>query len=793
VIDSYRSHRQIHGFVLLVCFLLLTVGQGPIAQEAETKDISLEWIYKKEDLGIDDPGGAMPFGFMWSPQGHLLAYRQETDQHGMILVVLDPDAPGEPVVLTGEQVGVALEQLKDAEDGVAPSGRLEYAAATAEAPDDSAEENEAVVEEEEEEEKEEEKPSIGRPSWLEERNRIRFRYDKRRIQFDPVGYRLFTDTDPELPDAEGENLERSPNDRYAAYTRDNDLYVFDFENAKELRLTDSGSDTLLNGKFPWVYWEELMWRRTYRAFWWKPQADAIAFLQFDEDGISTYPITDFSEPVPKTHTQRYPKVGTKNPTVRLGIVGLSARETRWVDLGEPHEYIIFVDWLPDGSALSVQTLNRQQNRLQLYLVDPVTGRGERVIEETRDTWVDVLEPPRFVEGEDDFIWISERTDFRHLYLYTNRGSDVRALTSGSWVVAQPGFGGRSIFLDSERRRVYFRGTQVSPIERHVYWVPLRGGKPRRLTQEPGTHSLNFSKDGAYWIDAWSSSDVPRRIDLRDHDGRPVARLGEVTPDDYAPYRLAKSEFVTFAGEDGTTFHASLLKPFDFDPAKRYPVVAYVYGEPAGQVVLNRAGSSWDTVLVNHGFLVFRFDARGTPGRGRPWLDPIHKNQNDLPMEDWKEAVAWLKELPYVDGDHLGIWGWSGGGTMTLNLMLRTPGLFHAGAAVAAVTDKRLYDTIYTERYLGVLEDNEEGYKKSSPLFAADQLEGELLIAHGISDDNVHVQNAYNLVEALSKAEKDYQLYLYPQKNHGIGGDVQFHLYQRILEFFESALKSDPQP
>lgn len=778
------TDRRVVGLALLVCFLFLVAGHEPAAQEqAETKDVSLEWIYKKEDLEIDDPGDALPYGFRWSPKGHLLAFRQDTDQHDTILVVLDPESPDNRIVLTAAQVDQALEQLDESTDGVSPEGRLDFATATAVAPD----EEEPDTENEEEKEEEEEEASIQRPSWLEEQNRLRFSYDKRRLQFDPIGYRILPDPDPELPDAEGENLERSPNDRYAAYTRDNDLYVFDFENAKELRLTDSGSETVLNGKFPWVYWEELMWRRTYRAFWWRPQADAIAFLQFDEGGISTYPITDFSDPVPTTHTQKYPKVGTKNPTVRLGIVGLSARETRWVDLGEPHEYIIFVDWLPDGSALSVQTLNRPQNRLQLYLVDPLTGRGEKVIEETRDTWVDVFEPPRFVEGRDEFLWLSERTDFRHLYLYTDRGRGSRALTSGSWVVAQPGFGGRSLFLDSERRRVYFRSTQVSPTERHVYSVSLNGGKPRRLTKDPGTHSLNFSKDGAFWIDSWSNSDVTRRIDLLDPDGRRVARLGEVLPDDYAPYRLAKPEFVTIPGEDGMTFHASLLKPFDFDPDKRYPVVAYVYGEPAGQVVQNTSRSAFDTVLVNHGFLVFRFDARGTPGRGRPWLDPIYRNQTELPMEDWRAGVAWLKGLPYVDGDRLGVWGWSGGGTMTLNLMLRTPGLFHAGAAVAAVTDKRLYDTIYTERYLGVLDDNEEGYEASSPLFAADQLEGELLIAHGISDDNVHVQNAYNLIEALSEAEKDYQLYLYPQKRHGIGGDVQFHLFERILDFFESAL------
>ena len=280
------THRRTLGFVLLVCVLFLVTGPGPVAQEQEeAKDVSLEWIYKKEDLGIDDPTEFLPFGFKWSSKGHLLAYTQETDQHDTILVVLDPEAPGEPVVLTVAQVRELLKELEEAEDGVTPAGRLDYAAATAEAPDDAEETSEEKADEAEEgedeeaDEDEEEEPSIERPSWLEEENRLRFTYDKHRLQFDPVSYRVFPDPDPELPDDEGENLDRSPDDRYAAYTRDNDLYVFDFENAKELRLTDSGSDTLLNGKFPWVYWEELMWRSSYRAFWWKPQADAIAFLQ----------------------------------------------------------------------------------------------------------------------------------------------------------------------------------------------------------------------------------------------------------------------------------------------------------------------------------------------------------------------------------------------------------------------------------------------------------------------------------------------------------------------------------
>jgi dipeptidyl-peptidase 4 len=344
-------------------------------------------------------------------------------------------------------------------------------------------------------------------------------------------------------------------------------------------------------------------------------------------------------------------------------------------------------------------------------------------------------------------------------------------------------------VDGGGKAIYFVTTEPSPIERHVAWVPIAGGEVRRLTREPGWHSLNASADGAYWVDRWSSEEIPTRLDLRARDGSEVARLAEVTPADFAPYRFGRREPMTIQGEDGIMFHASILKPADFDPARRYPVVAQVYGEPCCQMVTRSWVSDWEMVLVNNGFLVFAFDARGTPGRGRTWVDPTYRDQMTLPVEDWKRAVAHLKSLPYVDGGRLGVWGWSGGGTMTLNLMLRAPGLFQAGAAVAPVPDRRLYDSVYTERYLGVLPADEEAYRKSSPIEAAKDLQGKLLIAHGISDDNVHVQNTYNLLTALTRAGKPYELYLYPQKDHGIAGnDVQHHLFSQILAFFRETLE-----
>ncbi|MEM9303095.1 MAG: DPP IV N-terminal domain-containing protein [Pseudomonadota bacterium] len=785
--------------------LLLFVGAaGSGASSAEgaaaPDKITLEWIHKKDKLDIHDPRDDLPQGLRWSPAGHLLAYGRKTDVHGDILVVLDASRPDEPIVLTADQIRAVLEGLDEQTAGADLDAPPTIAEATAPAPEEVAEEETDGEGESEagdqEASAEGENAGIKSYRWLEDENLLLLTVDDERVRFDPVAYRVFADPDPDLPEGDNENVQRSPNDRFAAYTRDNDLYAFDFENKREIRLTEDGSSTVLNGKFPWVYWEEFMWRRTYRAFWWKPQGDAIAFLQFDEAVVSTYPVTDFSETVPETHDQRYPKVGTTNPTVRLGIVNLSSRETNWVELTEPHEYLIHVGWSEQGDFLSVQALDRRQDRLVLYRVDPSTTRGEIVLTESRDTWVDSDEPPRFLEESNDFIWLSERSGYRHLYRVGDDPDDPKALTRGDWVVDRAGWDGRSLFVHEDAGRVYFRGTRETPLERHVYWVPSNGGRIRQITAEPGWHSMYFSDDGTYWIDQWSSADVPSRIDLRDSDGDLVKTLGEVTPADYAPIRFPDTEYVTIKDGDGTVFHASVVRPHGFDPAKRYPVVAYVYGEPAGQVVRNSWISSFHALLAERGFVVFSFDGRGTPGRGRPFLDPIHKDQMTVPMADWRVAAAWLREQPFVDGDRMGVWGWSGGGTMTLNLMLRTPGLFAAGAAVAAVSDKRLYDTIYTERYLGVLGENEDGYEASSPLFAAADLEGELLIAHGIGDDNVHVQNAYNLVEALHVAEKPYELYLYPEKGHGLGGTddhAQYHVFARILDFFESHLLSGSAP
>lgn len=793
VSDYWRKAVLIYGAALVhVIFPVSAEAQGQTGRPV----INLDYIYHKDRLGIDPVTRYLPSGTSWSPSGHQLIYRQETSGSGKLLVWMHPGTREASRAWSPGRIQDCLESLeKDGAEGCEPDFDMdsfipESPDMTPDAKDSEREDgHQDAADAEDDSESGADRQSGFSARWDGFENHVIIGSQGKTLHLDPASGRMWKpDTASTDPEFNGSNLSSSPDGRFEAMTRDGDIHVFDRRDRREIRLThDGGRNGILNGVFPWVYWEELMWRSTYQAYDWSPDASRIAFFQFDETGTDTYPITDFSSPVPATSMESYPKAGNRNPTIRAGIVSLSSRHTTWVELPDLHEYLIHIKWAPDGRSFYLQGLNRMQNHLCLYRVDAETGRGSLVLEESSDTWVNTFNMPLVLETpqrSDQIVWLSERTGYNHLYLISENGRRQKALTSGDWEVLRRGFGGRQVSYHPLRDRVYFSAREQGPLERHYYSLSLQDGTMKRLTTEPGNHSINWSNDGEFGIDSWTSETVPRVLEVIDADGNRVHLLGRVTMDDFRPYEIRVPELVGVQDEDGNVFHGSILKPADFDPVKKYPVVAYVYGEPAGQVVSRSFVSDWDMVLSNHGFVVFRFDARGTPGRGRPWLDPVYQDQMTIPMQDWRLAAGYLRSLDYVDGSRLGVWGWSGGGTMTLNLMLRTPGLFQAGAAVAAVTDKALYDTIYTERYLRRPQDNPEGYKKSSPLHAAENLQGDLLIAHGISDDNVHVQNAYNLLTALNRANKPYELFLYPQKGHGIGGSAsREHLYSRILAFF----------
>ncbi len=761
---------QLIRFLVIGVFLLSSLTS--FAQEKAEKDITLEYIYKKDELDLKPVNPSLPRAMQWSTEGHLLSYLVSAVTEAPHLVFYDPAKDATAYLITPFALHDAMVELATKPEGVPVPHTSQFQTIMGDS---------------------REHANIGRYEWVKDKNAVRLHVDGKKYIWNMETYHLKEEKTEkrDLPEGQKNDVTNSPNERYAAYTRDNDLYAYDFEQRKEIRLTNDGSEQILNGRLTWVYWEELHYRRGWKGFYWSPNNDAIAYLQFNEKDVSTYPITDFSSAVPKTRDMFYPKAGTKNPTVRLGVVSLSTRNTQWIDLNEPYEYIARVSWHPSGEFLTVQALNRAQTELTLLYADPTDGTSKVILKEKDDVWVNAHGGPYFLEEDDAFLWLSERSGYRHLYRYSMDGEKCQQLTKGEWEV-NPSMWSISIDIDEEHKKVYFNANKSSPLDKHYYSVSLNGGRVKQLTHGDGNHSsCSFSADYEYALDHYNNTHIPKRLQIIDRHGKLCRVLGETTKEDYAPYRMGSPELLTLDSPAGLTFHAKMLKPADFDPNKKYPVILYVYGGPAGQVARNTFVNPMDMVFVNRGFLYFSFDTRGTPGRGREWINAIHKNTCDKPLEDLQYAVEYLESLPYVDGENIGIWGWSNGGYMTCCAMLKKPGLFQAGVAVAPVTDWHLYDTIYTERYMSHPDTNAEGYKESAPIHFADQLEGHLMLAHGISDDNVHVQNIYNLVDKLIEAEKDYDLYLYPQREHGIGGSKRrYHLYDHIFTFFEKHLIDD---
>lgn len=599
-------------------------------------------------------------------------------------------------------------------------------------------------------------------------------------------------------DAPEESAEFSPDGRKIAFTRENDIWVLDLESGVETQLTTTGTDSLWNGVLDLIYMEELFTRGDRKAYWWSPDSRKIAYLQFDETSVPHFPIVDFMPVHAEVETQLYAKAGDPNAVVRAGVVDVATGETTWMKIDTSDDsYIARVHWLHErfvkglgeefenGHALALQKLNRRQDRLTLFFADVGTGETREILTETSDTWVEVTDLTYFYENDGRFVWGSDRDGYMHLYLYGSDGTLVRRLTEGPWDVSSLDA------VDEKRGLVYFTGLEKSILERHVYRVSTKDAKLARLTEREGTHGAEFSSDEKYFIDRYSSSTEPRLYTICDASGKTRFTLDEADTTPLDGYALPVPELGTFTNDEGVTFHYSILKPVDFDPTKKYPVIIYTYGYPNAQVVRNAWGRSlylWHAAMTGRGFLVFSMDGRGAYGRGKAWADAAFQRIGLQGLDDHVAGARYLASLPYVDGSRIGIWGWSGGGTMTALAMLKSPGVFKAGAAVAPVTDWRLYDSIYTEKFMRLPGENEEGYRDASPVNFAEGLEGALLLAHGTADDNVHMQNSIVLAKKLIKAGKEFDLAIYPGGGHGIGGDTErAHLFEKLTRFFEREL------
>ncbi len=571
----------------------------------------------------------------------------------------------------------------------------------------------------------------------------------------------------------------SPDSRYVSFVRDHNLWLVSVADGKERALTQGSTEEIRKGELDWVYPEEL---EILTAYWWAPDSSAIAYLEMDERKVAKYPLVDFSSPSGEADEERYPPAGGVNPIVRVFVAPVGGGEARAMDTGENTDtYIARVNWLTDSKHIAIQRLNRQQTVLDLLVADAASGEARTVLTEKDQYWINISNDLHFLKDGKRFLWSSERTGYRHLYLYDLEGKELAQLTKGEWEVTAVNA------VDEAKGLVYFTGTAKSPLERHLYRVSLEGSAVSRLTIHNGTHGVNMAPDASAFVDTYSDSLTPPRQDLARADGSLLRVINENRVAELADYHLSAPQFLLVKTHDGVQLNAMMIKPPDFDATRKYPVLVYTYGGPHGQVVVNQwTGSNflWHELMSQKGYIIFALDNRGATGRGHVFEEPIHYRLGAQELSDQRDGVAYLKTLPFVDASRIGIWGWSYGGHMTLHAMFEAPDDFKAGFAGGPVTDWHFYDSIYTERYLGLLPQNEEGYRSSSPIEKAAGLKGKLLIAHGTGDDNVHFANTLSLINKLIELGTYVEVMPFPGRGHGVS-DLAAHklLMNRVTQFF----------
>jgi dipeptidyl-peptidase-4 len=569
----------------------------------------------------------------------------------------------------------------------------------------------------------------------------------------------------------------SPDGRLVSFRRGHDLYCLDVATRKVRRLTSDGGATLWNGELDWVYPEEL---DLSTAHWWSPDSRSVAYLQFDVSREPVFPQVDLMHTRARLEPELFPQPGTPNAEVRLGVVEAEGGATRWMDLGETRDRLLArVYWSPDSQSLAAEKLNRVQNRLELYLADAATGSSRVVLTEEDPYWVNVNDLFRFLDNGRQFLWGSERDGFLHLYLYGIDGKQHGRLTQGEWEVkALAG-------VDEAAREVYYVSSERSPLEKQLYRVNLDGKHKQRLTPTPGTHTISMAPGCAHYLDTASSYTQPPETTLRRSDGTQMAVVREVEEIDY---ELLPTEIVKVKASDGTPMYGRLIKPAGFETGRKYPVVVMVYGGPGAQSVRDVwAGANWDQALAQRGYVVWQLDNRGSIGRGHRFESHIYHKLGVVEREDQVAGLRHLESLGFADMSRVGVYGWSYGGYMTLNLLVHYPELFRAGISGAPVTDWRNYDSIYTERYMGLPGQNADGYRAGSPIGKAGELKAKLLLVHNLEDDNVHFQNTMQMAEALEKENRQFQMLVYPQKSHGVTGQLRKNLLEQTTRFLDEEL------
>jgi dipeptidyl-peptidase 4 len=582
----------------------------------------------------------------------------------------------------------------------------------------------------------------------------------------------------------------SPDGSKVAFVRQNNLYMVDLANMTEKQITTDGKwNHILNGACDWVYEEEFSFAR---AFQWSPDSKKIAFISFDETKVPEYNMQTWGKLYPVDYKYKYPKAGEANSIVTVSIFNLTDSKTVKVDIGkETDQYIPRIRWTNDANVLSLNRLNRLQNKMEILHAEASTGKTFVILTEESKTYVDVenfADDIYYLADNKSFIMSSEKDGFKHLYQYDMLGKLIRQITTGNWEVAD--FYG----IDEKSKTLYFTSMEMSNIERQLFSISLDGKLKKQLTSAKGMNSANFSKDFKFYILQNTASDSPLKVSLHK---APTGQLVKVLEDNAAlrkkleDYNIAPKEFMTIKTSENVELNAWMIKPTDFDPKKKYPVFMFLYGGPGSQQVLNQFDASngmWFQHLAQKGYIVACVDNRGTGGKGADFKKVTYLNLGKLEVKDQIEAAKYWGSLPYVDKSRIGIFGWSYGGYMSSNCLFQGADYFKTAIAVAPVTNWRFYDTIYTERFLRTPQENATGYDENSPVTYAKNLKGNFLLVHGTGDDNVHFQNSISLEDALIKANKQFQSFYYPNKNHGIyGGNTRLHLFTMMTGFLEKNL------
>ena len=573
----------------------------------------------------------------------------------------------------------------------------------------------------------------------------------------------------------------SPDGTMVAFVRDNNLYTMDLSTLEETQVTFDGQlNAIINGTTDWVYEEEF---GITQGFYWSPDSRKIAFYRFDESKVKEYSMQMWGELYPEDYTYKYPKAGEDNSVVDVLIYSLDSKSTLRLDIGsENDQYMPRMQWTRDANTLALMRMNRLQNQMELLLADATTGDLRTLLTEKDEAYVEVPETWTFLQDGKNMLITSEKDGYNHIYMYDLQGRLVRQITSGNYDVV--GICG----IDEKRGTIYYTSHESSPINTDLYMIDLKGKKKVSLTGKPGTYSAAFSKGCKYYIQTWSDANHAPVYTLHDSKGKQISVLQDNAKlqSTMEEYGTGRKTFGTFTTSLGTDLNYYIILPPAFDSTRQYPLFFYVYGGPGNQQVTNRYGYNdyyWFHMLAQQGYVVVCFDGRGTGGRGAAFKKMTYRNLGQMECEDAIEAAKYFGAKPWIDAERIGIFGWSFGGYLSTLSILKGNDVFKSAIAVAPVTTWRYYDNIYTERFLQRPQDNPKGYDDNSPLNFADRLQGNYLLIHGTGDDNVHVQNALDLVTALEKAGKHFEFRLYPNKNHSIyGGNTRLNLYELMTDF-----------